>query len=83
MPYRMPNRKELNSRILPREEVLIKHITCSFTALRFREEGRIQLARLAAHDARNNFQKWCALSETDDIVREMVNMVKERLAKKR
>jgi hypothetical protein len=47
--------------MLPREKALAKHITCARTAAQFRNEGKIQLARMAAHDARNNFNRWINL----------------------
>jgi len=44
--------------MLPRERALAKHIVCARVAVEFRNKGEIWLARMAAHDARNNFTRW-------------------------
>jgi len=51
--------------MLPRERALAKHIVCARTAVEFRNKGEIWLARMAAHDARNNFHRWVDLMLED------------------
>jgi len=70
MPARLDRRKysvkgTLLACMLPRERALVKHITCARTAVEFRDQGKTTLARMAAHDARNNFGKWCFLVGLD------------------